>query len=82
MKLPYRKPTRLKEYDYSTQGLYFLTVCVKAKAHKLGKIVGCSVYDAPQLIMSEYGENIWQASYNDHIIRGEKDYQNILTRMF
>jgi hypothetical protein len=23
----------------------------------------------------EYGGNIWQSSYNDHIIRGEKDYQ-------
>ena len=22
----------------------------------------------------EYGENIWQTSYNDHIIRNEKDY--------
>ena len=25
----------------------------------------------------EYGKNIWQSSYNDHIIRGEKDYQKI-----
>jgi len=25
----------------------------------------------------EYGENIWQSSCNDHIIRGEKDYQKI-----
>ncbi|MBQ3573935.1 MAG: hypothetical protein IJA16_04995, partial [Clostridia bacterium] len=25
----------------------------------------------------EYGENIWQARSNDHIIRGEKDYQKI-----
>ena len=25
----------------------------------------------------EYGENIWQRSFNDHIIRGEKDYFEI-----
>lgn len=25
----------------------------------------------------EYGDNIWQKSYNDHIIRGEKDYMEI-----
>ena len=25
----------------------------------------------------EYGKNIWQQSYHDRIIRGEKDYQKI-----
>ena len=25
----------------------------------------------------EYGENIWQRSFNDHIIRGENDYLKI-----
>ena len=25
----------------------------------------------------EYGKNIWQRSYHDHIIRGENDYQEI-----
>ena len=25
----------------------------------------------------EYGKNIWQSSYNDHIIRDKKDYQKI-----
>ena len=25
----------------------------------------------------EYGNNIWQSSYHDHIIRNEKDYQKI-----
>ncbi len=27
MELPKRKPTRLKSYDYSTPGVYFITVC-------------------------------------------------------
>ena len=27
--LPYRKHTRLKDYDYSTPGAYFITICTK-----------------------------------------------------
>lgn len=147
--LPKRKPTRLKGYDYSVPGMYFLTVCVKDMKQLLGKIVGGGNFDAPQMILSEYGqilekyikmmhdkyphikidkyvimpnhfhlilniiqyrhmkggasetaapynnetskfisllkrycnreygENIWQTSCHDHIIRGEKDYQKI-----
>ena len=55
MDLPKRKRTRLKEYDYSATGMYFITVCVKNKNHLLGKIVGCGDFDAPQMILSEYG---------------------------
>ncbi len=55
MDLPKRKPTRLKGYNYSTPGMYFLTVCVKDRKHLLGKIVGCGDFDAPQMILSEYG---------------------------
>ncbi len=146
MNLPKRKPTRLKNYDYSTPGMYFLTICVKDRKRLLGKIVRCDDFNAPQMILSEYGQildrhirlmnekyshikinkyvimpnhfhlllnikdykngasetaapynnetsnfvsllkrycnreygkNIWQSSFNDHIIRGEKDYQKI-----
>ena len=31
MNLPKRKPTRLKEYDYSTPGAYFVTICTQNK---------------------------------------------------
>jgi REP element-mobilizing transposase RayT len=31
MDMPERKPNRLKEYDYSQAGAYFITVCVKDK---------------------------------------------------
>ena len=150
MNLPKRKPTRLKDYDYSTPGSYFITICVKGRKQLLGKIVGDGVLDVPKnkltpygkiaekyinqinefyeyisvdkyvimpnhihLILSianlenfsdcgtsrtpsptnsvmakfvstfkrfcnkEYGENIWQRSSNDHIIRGRKDYEQI-----
>ena len=143
--LPKRKSTRLKNFDYSTPAVYFLTVCVKNREQILGNIVGCGDFDAPKMELSkygeilenyinlmsnkyaqikvdnfvimpnhfhmllritgkngasetaapynseiskfisllkrycnrEYGENIWQVSYNDHIVRGENDYQKI-----
>ena len=31
MELPKRKPTRLKDYDYSTPGAYFVTICTMDK---------------------------------------------------
>ena len=149
MELQKRKATRLKGYDYSAVGMYFITVCVRGRADILGEIVGCGDFDAPQMILSdygaildkyirymdkkyphisidryvimpnhfhlilnikgymvnkngasetaapynneaskfisllkrycnrEYGENIWQTSYFDHIIRGEKDWREI-----
>ncbi|MGM9551920.1 MAG: transposase [Clostridia bacterium] len=147
MDLPKRKPTRLKEYDYSTTGMYFITICVKDKKQLLSKIVvGDGVLDVPKNILTEhgiitdryinqmnsfydyisvdkyvimpnhihlllsirnaenvmwmtnsptnstvpkfvstlkrfcnkeYGQNIWQRSYHDHIIRGENDYRKI-----
>ena len=29
------------------------------------------------MVTKEFGNSIWQRSYHDHIIRGEKDYQKI-----
>ena len=40
MELPERKPTRLKEYDYSQNGYYFITICTKDRKRILSKIVG------------------------------------------
>ena len=39
MSLPKRKHPRLKQYDYSEPGAYFITVCTKNKAHILSRIV-------------------------------------------
>ncbi len=136
MDLPKRKPLRLKEYDYSRNGAYSITLCTKNKEHKLGKIVGdglcavpkteltdiglaveksinyinqypditvdkyvvmpnhihmiVSVYneengkagiDIPEIMKrfksyttNLYGDELWQRSYHDHIIRGQQDY--------
>ena len=37
--LPKRKPTRLKGYDYSTYGAYFITICVKERKKLLSEII-------------------------------------------
>ncbi len=140
--LPKRKPIRLRNYDYSSPGAYFLTICAKGRKQILSKItVGddahivqtnqltniglicdkyinninnvyenvlldkyiimpnhihliISIYGTMRassptkniediirsskiMVTKEIGESIWQRSYNDHIIRGEKDYQKI-----
>ena len=136
MNLPKRKPLRLKEYDYSQNGAYSITLCTKNKEHKLGEIVGdglcavpkteltdiglaveksinhinrypditvdkyvvmpnhihmiisvCNVQigkagiDIPEIMKrfksyttNLYGDELWQRSYHDHIIRGQADY--------
>ncbi len=56
MDLTQRKPTRLKEYDYSQNGHYFVTICAKEKQKLFGEIVGGGALDAPQMKLSEIGE--------------------------
>ena len=43
-----RRTVRLKAYDYSAQGVYFVTVCVKDRQKILSRIVGTGVPDGPQ----------------------------------
>lgn len=42
--LPKRKRLRLQNYDYSSNGLYFVTLCVKNKNPIFSKIVGDDAY--------------------------------------
>ena len=168
MELQKRKMPRHPNYNYSTPGYYFITLCTKGKSKILGQIVGrgipdaplpvaplpCSErpggrslhMDAPHMVYSEYGKiaknqleymsgfyanvilekyvimpnhihmliqipgcfmvngedtgrennlisqyvgtfkrfcnkqfghNVWQTSFHDHVIRGEKDYLKI-----
>ena len=36
----HRKSIRLKNYDYSQEGLYFITICTESREKLLGEIVG------------------------------------------
>ena len=63
--LPQRKPIRLKGYDYSSNGAYYLTLCVKDRHEMLGKI------ENDTMILSEYGEIVRQELINSFYIRTE-----------
>lgn len=150
MEFPVRKSARLKEFDYSIPGAYFVTICTHNKKCLFSHIVG-AIHESPENKLTPYGEiveqvikilpdrfnvsipnyvimpnhihmiieinsndekraihesplqrrsvidkvvgflkmnvskkinltytgNIWQRSFHDHIIRGEKDYQKI-----
>lgn len=61
---PARKPNRLKGYNYSQNGLYFLTLCTKNKECVLGRIVGGGDLDAPQMMLSDYGKIVEKFIYS------------------
>ena len=151
-KLPRRKATRLKSFDYNTTGAYFVTICTANRRKTLSCIVGVDVLGDPNnvkllphgivankyinqlnefynhitvdqyIIMlnhihiilfvrddgsprtstptkqtsavshfvstfkrfcnKEYGENIWQRGFHDHVIRGREDYEEIVKYIY
>ena len=50
-----RKPTRLKGYDYSQNGVYFVTVCTYKKQKLLSEIVGEGLCALPSVKLTEVG---------------------------
>ena len=71
--LPNRRPMRLKNYDYSTEGYYFITICTENRKEILSKIVGTGVLDCPKIQLSQFGEIA-----NKRIIEMKNFYDNIL----
>jgi REP element-mobilizing transposase RayT len=53
--LPVRKNIRLDGYDYSSNGAYFITICVKDGHEMLGNIAVGAIINRPQAQISEYG---------------------------
>lgn len=47
MELPKRKDVRLKNYDYSANGAYYVTVCTHNRAKLFGTIVGATLRGRP-----------------------------------
>ena len=37
--VPKRKPIRIEDYDYSTPGAYFVTICIRDRMNILSEIV-------------------------------------------
>ncbi|MFN3639349.1 MAG: transposase [Flavobacterium sp.] len=62
MNHPNRKSIRLKGYDYSQEGLYFITICCYQRAHLFGK-VGLDSEGKTIMILNEAGkmaEQCWK----------------------
>ena len=38
-----RKSIRLKEYDYTKEGIYFITICIRNRQQLLGKIINSQI---------------------------------------
>ena len=62
----HRRSIRLKEYDYSLPGAYFVTVCTHNREYLFGNIVN------DEMVLSEYGKIVEDVWYN---LTGH--YQNI-----
>ena len=57
-----RRSIRLKHYDYSRAGCYFVTICTQGREHLFGEIVDC------KMVLNDAGEMIhalWYEITND-----------------
>ena len=70
--LPIRKPNRLKSFDYSSNGAYFVTVCTDKKQKLLCNIVGEGLCALPQILLTDIG-----AEVNNSICYINDNYKNI-----
>lgn len=62
MTLPSRKHARLKDYDYSQPGAYFITVCTRDKKCTLGQVcVGPDALIGPHIKLTQLGGCLEQA---------------------
>ena len=66
-----RKVLRLKGFDYSASGAYFITICIQNKIHCLSKIVGRGLAPA-EIQLTEYGKIA-----EEQLLSLEKRYSNI-----
>ena len=75
--LPVRKHRRLKNYDYNSDGAYFITMCVEGRHEMLGQIVERDAFGAPFVELSEYGKIICQEIEETHL-----HYKNVIIEKF
>jgi len=73
-----RKDMRLKDYDYSSSGAYFVTICIKDRKRILSDIskpVGGGAFDAPlipQIRLTEIGKIVEKNLLSSKNISGVK----------
>ncbi len=62
-KFPCRKRLRLQNFDYSTPGAYFITICTHNRKCTLSHIVG-AIHESPETELTEYGKIVDDTIYN------------------
>ena len=89
MDLPKRKALRLPEFDYSSSGAYFVTICTQDRRcilsriavgarSLLSKAIGYMKMNSSKRIHQKHPDmDIFQRSYHEHVIRVEADYREI-----
>lgn len=81
--LPTRKPTRIKDYDYSETGAYFVTICVNDRKPILSKIsVGEGIAppastNEPQIKLTPCGEIV-----KEQLLLIESRYPNVTVKEY
>ena len=53
-RFPKRKPNRLRYFDYSSPGAYFITLCTNGRKCTLSRIVG-AIHESPEIQLTEWG---------------------------
>ena len=82
--IPKRKTLRLKSYDYSSRGAYFITICTKDKLPILSTItiaksVGDGAHDVPFVKLTKIGDIVERNLKTSKNIKGVKlDYYVIM----
>ena len=95
-----RKPNRLKNFDYTLNMAYFVTICTYRRQKLFGKIEDKkfsyyykeveTLFDTCFKRLEElyndlvrdnkavpYSNSIWQKSFFEHIINGDKEFEEI-----
>ena len=68
-KRPVRKQIRMPEYDYDSNGAYFITVCTRDRKPILSKVsVGTTIGRPPNVILTKYGRIVEEAIQQIHAI--------------
>lgn len=63
--LHHRRSIRLKEYDYSQPGAYFITICTHQREHRFGEVVNGVMQ------LNEFGQIAQEEWMKTALIRGE-----------
>ena len=71
MDLPERKPIRLPDYDYSSPGAYFVTICTQGRRCVLSNItVGADALGGPLVQLTESGKVVEKTILSTERIEG------------